>query len=336
MKINDSVFLITGGTGSFGTTMVRHLIKNDAKEIRIFSRDEKKQDDLRKNLNSDNVKFFIGDTRDLTSVDYAMEGVDYVFQAAALKQVPSCEFFPMEAIKTNILGTENVLRSAERNKIKKVVLLSTDKAVYPINAMGMSKALAEKVTTSRHLSKSHTPTIYNCTRYGNVMGSRGSVIPLFINQTLQKKQLTITDKNMTRFLMSLDDSVDLVMHAFEHGEKGDLFVMKSPSATIENLVKGLEILFNVKVDKKVIGIRHGEKMHETLVSAEEMLRAEDMGNYFRLLPDDRDLKYDKYFEKGMSVEDMNVYDSSNTTLLNPEQVAKKLETLDFVKRFLSS
>ena len=336
MKINDSVFLITGGTGSFGTTMVRHLIANDAKEIRIFSRDEKKQDDLRKNLDSENVKFFVGDTRDLSSVDYAMEGVDYVFQAAALKQVPSCEFFPMEAIKTNILGTENVLRSAERNKIKKVVVLSTDKAVYPINAMGMTKALAEKVTTSRHLSKSQTPTVYNCTRYGNVMGSRGSVIPLFINQILQKRELTITDQNMTRFLMSLDDSVDLVMHAFEHGGKGDLFVMKSPAATIENLVKGLEILFNVKVDKKVIGIRHGEKMHETLVSAEEMLRAEDMGNYFRLLPDDRDLKYDIYFEKGMSVEDMNVYDSSNTTLLNPEQVAKKLETLDFVKRFLKS
>jgi UDP-N-acetylglucosamine 4,6-dehydratase len=336
MKVENNTFLITGGTGSFGSTMVRYLLKNNAQEIRILSRDEKKQDDLRKELNDDRVKFYIGDTKDYDSIANAVNGSDYVFQAAALKQVPSCEFFPIEAVKTNILGTQNIIKASEDYGVKKVVVLSTDKAVYPINAMGMSKGLAEKVAISRHYSNSNTQTICNCTRYGNVMGSRGSVIPLFIKQILNEEPLTITDPNMTRFLMSLDDSVNLVMYAFENGQKGDLFVMKSPASTIEDLVDGIGLLFNKKPIKKIIGIRHGEKMHETLVSSEEMLRAEDRGDYFRLLPDDRDLNYEKYFTLGndMDARDLNVYDSSNTTLLSPEQVAARLSELNFVKKFL--
>ena len=335
MKITDSTFLITGGTGSFGSTMVSHLLKENAKEIRILSRDEKKQDDLRKKLNDDRVKFYIGDTKDYNSIENVVIGSDYVFQAAALKQVPSCEFFPMEAVKTNILGTENVIRASEKNNVKKVVVLSTDKAVYPINAMGMSKGLAEKIATSRHYSNLSSQTVCNCTRYGNVMGSRGSVIPFFINQILNNEPITITDPNMTRFLMSLDDSVNLVMYAFENGNKGDLFVMKSPASTISDLVDGLGILFNKNLDKKIIGIRHGEKMHETLVSSEEMLRAEDRGDYFRLLPDERDLNYDKYYNEGLDVTCNNaVYDSSNTILLSPEEIAERLSKLDFVKIFL--
>lgn len=336
MKVENNTFLITGGTGSFGSTMVRYLLKNNAQEIRILSRDEKKQDDLRKELNDDRVKFYIGDTKDYDSIANAVNGSDYVFQAAALKQVPSCEFFPIEAVKTNILGTQNIIKASEDYGVKKVVVLSTDKAVYPINAMGMSKGLAEKVAISRHYSNSNTQTVCNCTRYGNVMGSRGSVIPLFIKQILNEEPLTITDPNMTRFLMSLDDSVNLVMYAFENGQKGDLFVMKSPASTIEDLVDGIGLLFNKKPIKKIIGIRHGEKMHETLVSSEEMLRAEDRGDYFRLLPDDRDLNYEKYFTLGndMDARDLNVYDSSNTTLLSPEQVAARLSELNFVKKFL--
>jgi UDP-glucose 4-epimerase len=336
MKVENNTFLITGGTGSFGSTMVRYLLKNNAQEIRILSRDEKKQDDLRKELNDDRVKFYIGDTKDYESIANAVNGSDYVFQAAALKQVPSCEFFPIEAVKTNIIGTQNIIKASEDYGVKKVVVLSTDKAVYPINAMGMSKGLAEKVAISRHYSNSNTQTICNCTRYGNVMGSRGSVIPLFIKQILNEEPLTITDPNMTRFLMSLDDSVNLVMYAFENGQKGDLFVMKSPASTIEDLVDGIGLLFNKKPIKKIIGIRHGEKMHETLVSSEEMLRAEDRGDYFRLLPDDRDLNYEKYFTSGNDMEagNLNVYDSSNTTLLSPEQVASRLSELNFVKKFL--
>jgi len=336
MKVENNTFLITGGTGSFGSTMVRYLLKNNAQEIRILSRDEKKQDDLRKELNDDRVKFYIGDTKDYDSIEHAVNGSDYVFQAAALKQVPSCEFFPIEAVKTNIIGTQNIIKASEDYGIKKVVVLSTDKAVYPINAMGMSKGLAEKLAISRHYSNSNTQTICNCTRYGNVMGSRGSVIPLFIKQILNEEPLTITDPNMTRFLMSLDDSVDLVMYAFENGQKGDLFVMKSPASTIEDLVDGIGLLFNKKPIKKIIGIRHGEKMHETLVSSEEMLRAEDRGDYFRLLPDDRNLNYEKYFTSGndMDASNLNVYDSSNTTLLSPEQVAARLSELNFVKKFL--
>ncbi|MDB2481914.1 polysaccharide biosynthesis protein [Gammaproteobacteria bacterium] len=336
MKVENNTFLITGGTGSFGSTMVRYLLKNNAQEIRILSRDEKKQDDLRKELNDDRVKFYIGDTKDYDSIANAVNGSDYVFQAAALKQVPSCEFFPIEAVKTNIIGTQNIIKASEDYGVKKVVVLSTDKAVYPINAMGMSKGLAEKVAISRHYSNSNTHTVCNCTRYGNVMGSRGSVIPLFIKQILNEEPLTITDPNMTRFLMSLDDSVNLVMYAFENGQKGDLFVMKSPASTIEDLVDGIGLLFNKKPIKKIIGIRHGEKMHETLVSSEEMLRAEDRGDYFRLLPDDRDLNYEKYFTSGndSAASNLNVYDSSNTTLLSPEQVAARLSELNFVKKFL--
>ncbi len=336
MKVENNTFLITGGTGSFGSTMVRYLLNNNAQEIRILSRDEKKQDDLRKELNDDRVKFYIGDTKDYESIANAVNGSDYVFQAAALKQVPSCEFFPIEAVKTNIIGTQNIIKASEDYGVKKVVVLSTDKAVYPINAMGMSKGLAEKVAISRHYSNSNTQTICNCTRYGNVMGSRGSVIPLFIKQILNEEPLTITDPNMTRFLMSLDDSVNLVMYAFENGQKGDLFVMKSPASTIEDLVDGIGLLFNKKPIKKIIGIRHGEKMHETLVSSEEMLRAEDRGDYFRLLPDDRDLNYEKYFSSGndMDAGNLNVYDSSNTTLLSPEQIASRLSELNFVKKFL--
>ncbi|MDC1470185.1 polysaccharide biosynthesis protein [Gammaproteobacteria bacterium] len=336
MKVENNTFLITGGTGSFGSTMVRYLLKNNAQEIRILSRDEKKQDDLRKELNDDRVKFYIGDTKDYDSIANAVNGSDYVFQAAALKQVPSCEFFPIEAVKTNIIGTQNIIKASEDYGVKKVVVLSTDKAVYPINAMGMSKGLAEKVAISRHYSNANTQTVCNCTRYGNVMGSRGSVIPLFIKQILNEEPLTITDPNMTRFLMSLDDSVNLVMYAFENGQKGDLFVMKSPASTIEDLVDGIGLLFNKKPIKKIIGIRHGEKMHETLVSSEEMLRAEDRGDYFRLLPDDRDLNYEKYFTSGNDIDagNLNVYDSSNTTLLSPEQVAARLSELNFVKKFL--
>ena len=336
MKVENNTFLITGGTGSFGSTMVRYLLKNDAQEIRILSRDEKKQDDLRKELNDDRVKFYIGDTKDYDSIANAVNGSDYVFQAAALKQVPSCEFFPIEAVKTNIIGTQNIIKASEDFGVKKVVVLSTDKAVYPINAMGMSKGLAEKVAISRHYSNSNTQTICNCTRYGNVMGSRGSVIPLFIKQILNEEPLTITDPNMTRFLMSLDDSVNLVLSEFPHGQTGDLFVMKSPASTIEDLVDGIGLLFNKKPIKKIIGIRHGEKMHETLVSSEEMLRAEDRGDYFRLLPDDRDLNYEKYFTSGNNLDasNLNVYDSSNTTLLSPEQVAARLSELNFVKKFL--
>ncbi|MDC3108707.1 polysaccharide biosynthesis protein [SAR86 cluster bacterium] len=335
MNIFDSTFLITGGTGSFGSTMAKYLIKKKAREIRILSRDEKKQDDLRKELNNEKVKFFIGDTKDYNSIESTIVDVDYVFQAAALKQVPSCEFFPLEAVKTNIIGTENVIRAAEKNKVKKVVVLSTDKAVYPINAMGMSKGLAEKVATSRHYSNLSSETISVCTRYGNVMGSRGSVIPFFIEQILKNEPITITDPNMTRFLMSLEDSVNLVMFAFETGSRGDLFVMKSPASTIANLVDGLEILFNKKLEKKIIGIRHGEKMHETLVSSEEMLRVEDKGDFFRIPPDERDLNYEKYFNQGeKKIGNKLVYDSSNTTLLNPHEVAKRLSKLDFIKKLL--
>tara|TARA_Y100000992_G_C21268151_1_gene495111 strand:- start:1564 stop:2577 length:1014 start_codon:yes stop_codon:yes gene_type:complete len=335
MKISDKIFLITGGTGSFGSTMVKYLLDNNAKEIRILSRDEKKQDDLRKKLSNEKVKFYIGDTRDYSSVTGAVSGSDYVFQAAALKQVPSCEFFPMEAIKTNIYGTDNVIKASENNDVKKVVVLSTDKAVYPINAMGMSKALAEKLAVSRIYSNSATNTICNCTRYGNVMGSRGSVIPLFIEQILSNKELTITDPLMTRFLMSLEDSVNLVMYAFENGEKGDLFVMKSPASTIIDLVEGLSILFKKKVKTNIIGIRHGEKMHETLVSKEEMMRSEDLGDYFRIIPDERDLNYEKYFEKGTGVKaELREYNSSNTKMLDPKEVADRLAELDFVKKYL--
>ena len=320
--MSNSKLLITGGTGSFGKAYLsRALVNNKFSEIFIFSRDEKKQDDLRKKLNTDRVKFFIGDVRDVNSVNQVVKNVDYIFHAAALKQVPSCEFFPIEAVKTNILGTENVLNAAELYDIKKAVILSTDKAAYPINAMGMSKALMEKVMIAKSRMLNNNKSIFCGTRYGNVMGSRGSVIPLFISQIKNNKDLTITDSNMTRFMMSLDDAVDLVDYAFENANQGDLFIKKAPASTIKTLASALIEIFNSKSKIRVIGIRHGEKMHETLVTKEEMLKSENLGDHFRIKADSRDLNYDKYFSKGGSkVNEQQEYNSSNTELLNKEKL----------------
>lgn len=321
----DKVLLITGGTGSFGNKVLKRFLNSDIKEIRILSRDEKKQDDMRKKYSNDKIKFYIGDVRDLASVDNVMKGVDYVFQAAALKQVPSCEFFPMEAVKTNIIGTDNVVNSAIRNGVKKVICLSTDKAAYPINAMGMSKALMEKVAIARARTVAGDDTTICVTRYGNVMGSRGSVIPLFYNLIKEGKPLTITNPNMTRFMMTLEDAVDLVLFAFENGKPGDLFVQKAPAATIETLAKAVCKYKGVPVNTKIIGTRHGEKQAETLVTREEMMRAEDLGNYFRISMDDRDLNYDKYFEKGnKDLESITEYTSDNTERLDTEGMIKLL------------
>ena len=329
--------MITGGTGSFGNTVLKRFLKTDVKEIIVFSRDEKKQEDMRIALGDSKVKFYIGDTRCYTSIEQAMRGVDYVFHAAALKQVPSCEFYPMEAIKTNILGTENVLNAAIANNVKRVVLLSTDKAVYPINAMGMSKAMAEKVliAKSRMIDADKGPVLC-ATRYGNVMASRGSVIPLFIDKIKNNQDLTITDPNMTRFLMSLEDSVDLVLHAFENGQQGDIFVQKAPASTIEDLAQAIKGLFNSEASTKIIGTRHGEKLYETLVSREEMVKAQDMGKYYRIPADNRDLNYDKYILDG-KVEANNIddYTSHNTTRLSVKEVTELLLTLDYVKEQLN-
>ena len=324
--MSNSKLLITGGTGSFGKAYLnRALVNNKFSEIFIFSRDEKKQDDLRKKLNTDRVKFFIGDVRDVNSVNQVVKNVDYIFHAAALKQVPSCEFFPIEAVKTNILGTENVLNAAELYDIKKAVILSTDKAAYPINAMGMSKALMEKVMIAKSRMLNNNKSIFCGTRYGNVMGSRGSVIPLFISQIKNNKDLTITDSNMTRFMMSLDDAVDLVDYAFENANQGDLFIKKAPASTIKTLASALIEIFNSKSKIRVIGIRHGEKMHETLVTKEEMLKSENLGDHFRIKADSRDLNYDKYFSKGGSkVNEQQEYNSFNTELLNKEKLIKIL------------
>ena len=318
--------LITGGTGSFGNAYLNRALKTAMfSEIFILSRDEKKQDDLRKKLNDDRVKFFIGDVRDVNSVNQVVKNVDYIFHAAALKQVPSCEFFPLEAVKTNIFGTENVLNAAEIYDIKKAVILSTDKAAYPINAMGMSKALMEKVMIAKSRMLNNNKSIFCGTRYGNVMGSRGSVIPLFISQIKNNKDLTITDSNMTRFMMSLDDAVDLVDYAFENANQGDLFIKKAPASTIETLASSLIEIFNSKSKIRVIGIRHGEKMHETLVTKEEMLKSENLGDHFRIKADSRDLNYDKYFSKGGSkVNEQLEYNSFNTELLNKEKLIKIL------------
>lgn len=332
--IENKVLLITGGTGSFGNAVLsRFLNTNVFREIRIFSRDEKKQDDMRHKLNNPKVKFYIGDVRDRESVDAAMFGVDYVFHAAALKQVPSCEFFPIEAAKTNVLGTENVLNSAIANFVKNVVVLSTDKACYPINAMGISKALMEKVAIAkgRQLGSNSRTTIC-CTRYGNVMASRGSVIPLWIEQLKNNEQITMTDPNMTRFMMTLDDAVDLVLYAFEHGENGDLFVQKAPSATLVTLIDALKKIYSKNNSVKIIGTRHGEKLYETLVAREEMARAEDMGDYYRIPCDTRDLNYDKFFNEGE--EDISIiedYHSHNTNILNVEEMMKLLLKLDIIK-----
>jgi UDP-N-acetylglucosamine 4,6-dehydratase/5-epimerase len=330
----DKILLITGGTGSFGNAVLNRFLNTEHfKEIRIFSRDEKKQDDLRKRINHPKVKFYIGDVRDLTSVETAVKGVDFIFHAAALKQVPSCEFFPMEAVKTNVIGTDNVLTAAEKYEVKKVIVLSTDKAAYPINAMGISKAMMEKVTIAKSRNLDDSKTIFCATRYGNVMASRGSVIPLFIDQIKLGNQLTLTDPNMTRFMMTLEDAVDLVLFAFENGKQGDLFVQKSPAATIEVLAKALLDLYDSKSEIKVIGTRHGEKLYETLVNREDMVKAEDMGDYYRIPADNRDLNYALYFSEGEpDVSNYDEYHSHNTERLDIEGMKKLLHKLPIIKK----
>lgn len=331
-KFKDKVLLVTGGTGTFGNAVVRRFLNTDIKEIRIFSRDEKKQDDMRRYYKNDKLKFFIGDVRDIQSVRNAMHGVDYVFQAAALKQVPSCEFFPLEAVKTNILGTENVLTAAIEYGVKKVVCLSTDKAVYPINAMGMSKALMEKVFVAKSRTVDPDKTLICGTRYGNVMASRGSVIPLFVSQIKSGKPLTVTNPDMTRFLMSIEEAVDLVLYAFENGNQGDRFVRKSPASTIGVLAQALKEIFEVDNEIKIIGTRHGEKMHETLLTKEEHLVAQDLGDFYRIPADTRDLNYEKYFNHGtLDLSKYEDYRSDNTTILNLEQTKEKLLSLDYIQ-----
>jgi UDP-glucose 4-epimerase len=326
----NQVLLITGGTGSFGNAVLDRFLDTEIREIRIFSRDEKKQDDMRKLYHNPKLKFYIGDVRDLASVDFAMHGVDYIFHAAALKQVPSCEFFPVEAVKTNVLGTENVLNSAIAHGVKKVICLSTDKAVYPINAMGISKAMMEKVFVAK--SRSVESTCICGTRYGNVMASRGSVIPLFVDQIKRGQPLTITDPNMTRYLMSLKDAVDLVLYAFEHGVSGDIFVQKAPASTIQDLAQALSELYGAEPNIKIIGTRHGEKLYETLLTREEMVHAEDLGEYYRIPADQRDLNYEKYFTDGRSEVDCGwEYTSHNTTRLDIEGVKDLLKKLEFIR-----
>ncbi len=332
MQFTNKTLLITGGTGSFGAAVLnKFLDTNHFKEIRIFSRDEKKQDDMRNIYKNDKLKFYIGDVRDLSSVEKAMRGVDYVFHAAALKQVPSCEFFPMEAVKTNVMGTQNVIDAAVKYEVKKVICLSTDKAAYPINAMGISKAMMEKVAVaaSRNLEK----TTVCLTRYGNVMASRGSVIPLFVKQIQSGDSITITDPNMTRFLMSLDEAVDLVLFAFEHGNSGDLFVNKAPAGTIRDLAQALKELFKAETSIKIIGTRHGEKLYETLCTREEMLKAEDMGYFYRIPADNRDLNYAQYFSEGESaIAEVEDYHSHNTKQLGVEGMKKLLLNLPLIKK----
>lgn len=329
----DSILLISGGTGSFGNAVLDRFLETDIKEIRIFSRDEKKQDDMRHKLQSPKIKFYIGDVRDKRSLDGAMAGVDYIFHAAALKQVPSCEFFPAQAVRTNVLGTENLLDSAIQHGVKNVVVLSTDKACYPINAMGMSKALMEKVAIAKGRALgANAHTTICCTRYGNVMGSRGSVIPLWIEQINAGNDITITDPNMTRFMMTLEDAVDLVIYAFLNGNNGDLFVQKAPAATLDVLAKAMIELYDGDTKIKVIGTRHGEKLYETLVTREEMAKAEDMGKYYRIPCDSRDLNYDKYFVEGEEkISYVDDYHSHNTQRLDVEGMKKLLLKLDWEK-----
>ena len=325
----DKILLITGGTGSFGNAVLKKFINTEIKEIRIFSRDEKKQHDMRVALNSEKVKFYIGDVRDISSLDVAMCGVDFVFHAAALKQVPSCEFFPIEAVKTNVFGTENVLTSAINNKIKKVVCLSTDKAVYPINSMGMTKGVMEKVAIAK--SRITKDTIITITRYGNVLASRGSVVPHFIDQMKSNTNITVTDPNMTRFIMTLDEAVNLVMFAFENGKTGDIFVQKAPSSTIGMLAEVISEIFNYKLKIKIIGTRHGEKLYESLMTREEFASSEDLGRYYRIKADNRDLNYVKYFELGdKSVEESVEYHSHNTYRLDKGELKDILLKLDCV------
>lgn len=332
----ESTLLITGGTGSFGNAVLKRLLATEIKEIRVFSRDEKKQDDMRRLYRSDKLKFYIGDVRDYESIDNAMRGVDFVFSAAALKQVPSCEFYPIQAVRTNVLGTDNTLEAAVRNGVKRVVVLSTDKAVYPVNAMGMSKALMEKVAIAKARSLDGVPPTINVTRYGNVMASRGSVIPLFISQIQAGNPLTVTDPDMTRFMMSLDESVDLVRFAFTNGRPGDLFIQKAPAATIGQLAHVLLDLFDRDLPIQVIGTRHGEKKHETLANREELVRAEDLGDYFRIVSDTRGLNYELFFEDGQAeVSIQDDYTSENTHRLTDDELRSLLLSLDYVKRTLS-
>lgn len=328
MKIQNKTLLITGGTGSFGTAVLnRFLLTDHFAEIRIFSRDEKKQDDMRNFYKNDKIKYFIGDVRDYSSVEYAMRDVDFVFHAAALKQVPSCEFFPMQAVKTNVEGTQNVIRAAANNKVKKVICLSTDKAAYPINAMGISKAMMEKVAVAE--ARNLKDTVVCLTRYGNVMASRGSVIPLFLNQIEKGEELTITDPTMTRFLMSLDEAVELVLFAFEHGNAGDLFVNKAPAATIGDLATAVLEMKNATNEIKIIGTRHGEKLYETLCTREEMLKAEDMGEFYRIPSDNRDLNYAKYFSEGNEIlAEVEDYNSHNTKRENVDGIKVLLKKLN--------
>ena len=329
--------LITGGTGSFGNAVMKRFLNTDIKEIRIFSRDEKKQDDMRKLYKNDKLKFYIGDVRDIASVKNAMYGVDYIFHAAALKQVPSCEFFPLEAVKTNVLGTDNVLSAAIEMGVKKMICLSTDKAAYPINAMGISKAMMEKVFVAKSKTVDPEKTLICGTRYGNVMASRGSVIPLFIEQIKMGEPLTVTDPNMTRFLMSLDEAVELVIFAFQNGNAGDIMVQKSPASTVGDLAQAVKELFNAKNEIKVIGTRHGEKLYETLLTKEENIVAKDMGGFYCVPADKRDLNYDKYFVDGnQKLSSEEEYNSHNTERLNIEQIKEKLLQLDYVKEELES
>ena len=327
--------MITGGTGSFGNTVLKRFLSTAVREIRIFSRDEKKQEDMRIAFNNPKLKFYIGDVRDYDSISQAMKGVDYVFHAAALKQVPSCEFYPMEAVRTNVIGTENVMNAATANGVKRVVVLSTDKAVYPINSMGISKAMAEKLMVAKARSQCEGEAVLCATRYGNVMASRGSVIPLFVSQLKEGKPLTVTDPNMTRFLMSLEDSVDLVLYAFEHGKQGDIFVQKAPASTVADLAQALKELFKKDEPVRVIGTRHGEKLYESLISREEMAKANDLGGYYRIPADNRDLNYAQYFSEGEEkISQQDDYTSHNTERLNVEQIKTLLLKLDFIKEEL--
>ncbi len=334
---SGKTLLITGGTGSFGNAVLRRFLNTDIKEIRVFSRDEKKQEDMRIDLNNSKLKFYIGDVRAYDSIHAALDGVDFIFHAAALKQVPSCEFYPMEAVRTNVLGTENMLNAALACGVKKVITLSTDKAVYPINAMGISKAMMEKLMVAKARTTSEQKTIFSGTRYGNVMASRGSVIPLFVKQIREGKPLTVTDPNMTRFLMSLDDAVDLVLYAFSNARQGDIFVQKAPASTILDLAIAVKELFKADNEIKIIGTRHGEKLYETLLTREELAKADDMGDYYRILPDDRDLNYGKYFTEGEEkISHIEDYNSHNTQRLTIAEIINKLLKLHYIQEELGN
>ncbi|MFN4299826.1 MAG: polysaccharide biosynthesis protein [Thermaurantimonas sp.] len=336
-SFKNAVLLITGGTGSFGNAVLKKFLDTGIKEIRIFSRDEKKQDDMRMKYKSDKIKYYIGDVRNFNSINQAMVGVDYVFHAAALKQVPSCEFYPIEAVQTNVFGSENVLESAYQNKVKKVIVLSTDKAVYPINAMGLSKALMEKVMIAKSRLLDAEKQVFCATRYGNVMASRGSVIPLFVRQIKEGKPITVTDPKMTRFMMSLEESVGLVEFAFRHAQPGDIFVHKAPATTIENIALALKEIFNASNEIKIIGTRHGEKLFETLCSREEMAKAEDLGEFFRIPADNRDLNYSKYFVKGdTKISKFEDYNSHNTRRLDLKETIDLLKNLEYIKNELNN